>query len=101
MNLLDSDAARSGEQNKKWHAMVRDISKQVIWAGQKWGEEDWKRILLGAKFEQAVVPSPFGHGFIVVNKKRSSHLTLEQFVELIGETEAFGVENGVEWTDDE
>ena len=81
--------------------MVRDISRQLTWAGNKWNEEDWKRLLLAAKFEQRVVPSPLGHGFIVVNNKRSRDLSLEQMTELIGEVEAFGAENGVDWTHDE
>jgi hypothetical protein len=98
---MDQEAPRSHEQNAKFHAMCRDLAKQLTWAGSRWGEEDWKRLLLAAKFEQKVVPSPFGHGFIVVNSKRSRELSLEQMTELIGETEAFGIENGITWTDDE
>ena len=81
--------------------MCRDISRQVEWAGRRWSEEDWKRILLAAKFEQHVVPNPLGYSVIVVNKKRSRDLTLEQMTEFIGEIEAFGAENNVQWTDDE
>ncbi len=98
---MDQDVTRTHEQNAKFHAMCRDISKQLLWAGQRWSEEDWKRILLAAKFEQHVVPNPLGYSVIVVNKKRSRDLGLEQMTELIGETEAFGTENGVKWTDDE
>lgn len=98
---MEQDVVRTRDQNAKFHAMVRDIARQLTWAGMKWGEEDWKRILLAAKFDQKVVPSPFGHGFIVVNNKRSRDLSLEQMTELIGEVEAFGAENGVDWTDDE
>lgn len=98
---MDQDVARSAEQNKKFHAMCRDLARQLKWAGMNWGEEDWKRLLLAAKFEQKVVPSPLGHGFIVMNNRRSRELSLEQMTELIGETEAFGIENGVDWTDDE
>lgn len=95
------EVERSVDQNAKFHAMVRDIAKQLKWANQRWGEEDWKRILLAAKFEQHVVPSPFGHGFIVVNKRRSRELTLEEMTEFIGEIEAFGAEQGIDWSDDE
>lgn len=98
---MDQDVNRSGEQNAKFHAMVRDISKQLTWAGNKWSEEDWKRILLAAKFEQHVVPNPLGYSVIVVNKKRSRDLTLEQMTEFIGEVEAFGTTEGVKWSDDE
>jgi hypothetical protein len=98
---MDQDVPRSTDQNAKFHAMCRDISRQLDWAGRRWSEEDWKRILLAAKFEQAVVPNPLGYSVIVVNKKRSRDLTLEQMTEFIGEVEAFGTTEGVEWSDDE
>lgn len=97
----EDTADRTGEQNKKFHAMVRDISRQLTWAGQKWDFETWKRILLAAKFEQAVVPNPLGYSVIVVNKKRSRDLSLEEMTEFIGEVEAFGAQEGVNWTEDE
>lgn len=98
---MDQQVIRTQEQNAKLHAMCRDIARQMQWAGRKWGEEDWKRILLAAKFGQSFVPSPFGHEVIVINKARSSHLTIEQFAELLGEIEAFGHENGVDWSEDD
>lgn len=92
---------RTAEQNAKFHAMCRDFAKQMPYGGFMWGEEDWKRIFLGAKFGQSVVPDPFGHGLVVVNRSRSSKLSMEQMAELIGEVEAFGVQNEIKWTDDE
>ena len=92
---------RNAEQNKAFHAMLRDIAKQVQWAGGFMDEEDWKRIMLAGKFGQRVVPNPLGHGFIVQNNKRSSHLTHEEMQEFLGEIEAFGAENGVDWSDDD
>lgn len=97
-----SDVAdRTRDQNAKFHAMVRDIAKQVKWAGEFIHEDDFKRLLLAAKFGQKVVPNPFGIGFVVMNTRRSRDLTLEQMTEFIGEIEAFGAENGVDWSDDE
>lgn len=98
---MDQDAPRSAEQNAKFHAMCRDIAKQLEWAGRRWSEEDWKRILLAAKFEQAVVPNPLGYSVIVVNKRRSRELSIEEMTEFIGEIEAFGIENEVKWSEDE
>jgi sugar phosphate isomerase/epimerase len=92
---------RSLDHNARFHAMCRDIAKHVEWAGRKWSDEEWKRIFLGAKFGQAVVPCPLGGGPVVVNKRRSSRLTNEHMEELLGEMEAFGAEHGVEWTSDE
>jgi hypothetical protein len=90
---------RTPDQNRKFHAMVRDIANQMSWAGSRWSEEDWKRLFLGAKFGQPIVPSPFGHGICVMNAKRSRDLTAEQMAELIGEVEAFGNTNEVQWSE--
>jgi sugar phosphate isomerase/epimerase len=81
--------------------MCRDIAKHVTWAGRKWSDEEWKRIFLGAKFGQAVVPCPLGGPPLVVNKKRSSRLTNAHMEELLGEMDAFGAENEVPWSHDE
>jgi hypothetical protein len=98
---MDQAVSRTSEQNAKFHAMCRDISRQLEWAGRRWSEEDWKRILLAAKFEQALVPNPLGYSVIVVNRRRSRDLSLEEMTDFIGEVEAFGVENNVQWSDDE
>jgi len=96
------DRLRSQTQNAAFHAMVRDIAKQVEWAGGFMDEESWKRVLLAAKFGQKIVPNPFtGIGMIVVNAKRSRNLSTEEMAELLGEIEAFGVMQGVNWTEDE
>lgn len=98
---MDSPA-RNTDQNAKFHAMVRDISRQVKWAGALMDEETWKRVLLAAKYGQKIVPNPFtGIGMVVVTTKRSKNLTMEEMAEFIGEVEAFGASQGVDWTDDE
>lgn len=93
-------AARTAEQNAKFHAMCRDFAKQMSWGGNLWNEEQWKRIFLAAKFEQAIVPNPFTHGLVIVNKKRSRDTAIEEMAELLGEMEAFGNENGIDWSED-
>ncbi len=97
------DEVRSCEQNRKFHAMVRDIARQVEWAGEMIDEEDWKRLLLAAKYEQKVVPNPLDpHGrFVVMNNRRSRALTVPEMSEFIAEIESFGAERGVAWSDDE
>lgn len=39
---------RTLEQNKKFHAMIRDIARQVEFCGSLRSVEDWKRILMSA-----------------------------------------------------
>lgn len=94
---------RNLEQNKKFHAMVGDIAKQVQWAGLWWDAKDWKALVLGAKYGQIVAPNPFGHGLLVMNKERSSKLKKSgdspNMADLINELQAFGDERGVIWSD--
>lgn len=102
---FDRDEVRNLDQNKAFHAMVRDISRQVKWGNPPalMDEEDWKRLLLAAKYEQRVVPNPLDpHGaFIVVNRRRSRSLTEAEMAEFLLEIEAFGAENGIDWSEDE
>lgn len=102
LSRRDASAIRDADHNARFHSMVRDIAKQVPWAGEKLGEEDWKRLLLAAKFGQKVVPNPLtGIGFVVMNEKRSRLLTNAQMEEMIGEIEAFGALHEVDWSEDE
>lgn len=100
--MLHDDAPRSSDANRKFHAMLRDISKQVKWAGALMDEETWKRVMLAAKFGQKVIANPLdGITPIVVNARRSRTLSKDEMTEFIAEIEAFGVEQGVEWEHDE
>lgn len=96
-----SDEIRSAEQNRKFHAMVRDIARQVKWAGEMMDEGDWKRLLLAARYGQAVVPNPLDpqRGFIVRNNRRSRGLTVPEMADFITEIQVFGDEHGVAWSD--
>lgn len=98
-DAVECDEIRSLGQNRKFHAMVRDISDQVEWAGVKMDPEDWKRVLLAAKYEQEVVPNPLDpmRGFIVRNKRRSRGLTIPEMHEFLMEIQVFGDEQGVTW----
>lgn len=97
------DEIRTSDHNARFHRMVRDIARQVKWAGELIHEDDFKRLLLAAKFGQKVVPNPLDpqKGFVVMNTRRSRTLTNAEMEEFMGEIEAFGAENGVDWTDDE
>ena len=102
LHALRENEIRTQDHNARFHAMVRDIARQVEWAGEKLGEEDWKRLLLAAKFGQKVVPNPLtGIGFVVMNERRSRSLTNAEMEELLGELEAFGAERGVDWSEDD
>lgn len=91
----------SYEQKKRFHAMVRDISAQLEWAGEKLDEEDWKRLILAGAYGQKVVPNPFRPGFVVMNSERVRSMKMPRMTDLITMMLAFGNERGVQWTDPE
>ena len=98
----EPDAIRDAAHNSRFHAMCRDLAKQVEWAGGKLDEEEWKRLWLAALFGQKVVPNPAtGIGFVVMDNKKSRTCTNAQMENLIGEMEAFGAERGVDWSEDD
>jgi hypothetical protein len=93
---------RTLDHSARFHRMCRDFARAKLkWADRIWTDEDWKRLFLGAKFGQPIVPNPFGHGICVMNAKRSRDLTNAEMEELIGEMQAFGDEHGIDWSDDE
>ncbi len=92
---------RSLEQNRKLHAMIRDIASQVEWAGERMEEDEWKLLLLAAAYGQKIIPNPFGGTFIVKNNRRSSGLFKPEMADLITQIQVFGDERGVKWTDPE
>jgi len=92
----------SWEQKKRFHAMVRDIARDIPeYCGILMDEEDWKRLLIGAAHGQHVVPNPFNPaaGFMVVNKRRVRNMEKPDMTQLITQMLAFGNERGVQWTD--
>jgi hypothetical protein len=97
------DEIRSGPQNRRFHAMVRDIARQVQWAGAYMDEEDWKRLFLAAAYGQRMVPNPLNPQapFVVVNKRASRGLVVPEMADLITEIEVFGNERGVKWADEQ
>lgn len=102
--LTLAEEKRSSEQNRKLHACLTDIAKQCEWAGRKWNTEVWKRLLTGAwcraKGEQALMlPALDGAGVEVIYQ-RTSKLSVSETSDLIDYVQAWGTEQGVEWSDD-
>lgn len=88
---------RTDEQNDKQWPMLRDISIQVEWFGQKHSPEDWKDILSAAWKGQKLVPGVNG-GFVALGV-RTSRISKEEFSEYIESIYAFGAERSVVWSD--
>lgn len=90
---------RTLEQSARFHAAVREVSRQVVWHGQKWPEETWKIMFVATLFKQQVLPSLDGDGTLVVNAK-TSRLTISEMSDLTDLVYAFGAEHGVEFGGD-
>ncbi len=90
------EEARSDAMNRRMWAMLRDISRQVDWYGQKLSDEDWKHIFSASVQKQRAVPGLDG-GFVVlgVSTRRQSKKWFSDMFEVM---EAFAAERGVKFT---
>jgi hypothetical protein len=101
-------------QEEKYHAMIGDIAAQSKYAGQRWGDEDMKRILID-EFADAMreagtplhndgaarlIPSENGRRVIQLGIQSRDFWVTEaaQFIEFLY---AWGADRGVEWTEPE
>jgi len=97
-----NDEDRSAEQNKKLHAMLADIARQVEHAGMKWDVTIWKRLCTAAWLRETgasiqMIPAIDGQGIDVLYE-RTSKLSVKKCAELIEWVQAFGAEHDVKWT---
>lgn len=97
-----NDEDRSAEQNKKLHAMLADIARQVEHAGMKWDVTIWKRLCTAAWLRETgasiqMIPAIDGQGIDVLYE-RTSKLSVKKCAELIEWITAFGAEHDVKWT---
>ena len=94
-----SPPLRSIEQNARLWPMLRAVSQQVIWHGQRLNEWEWKDVFTAAMKRQRVVPGLDG-GFVVLGE-HTSRMSTEQMSDLMMLIEAFGAEHGVDFDERE
>jgi hypothetical protein len=90
---------RTLEQNAKIHALIQDISREVVWANKVQTVETWKRLLtaawLRARGEPVeMLPAIDGHGVDIVFRP-TSKLTVEEMSEFIEYIQAWAAEQGI------
>ena len=90
---------RSDAQNRRLWAMLRDISEQVDWYGQKLTSEEWKDVFSASLKRTKVVPGLDG-GFVVCGQS-TSKMTKAEMCELQELMEAFGAEKDVRFASKE
>jgi hypothetical protein len=77
-------------------AMLRDVSRQVVWHGQKLADSEWKDVFTAALKRQRVVPGIDG-GFVVLGTSTSA-MKMAEMAELMDLMEAFGAQQEVRFT---
>jgi hypothetical protein len=85
--------------------MFNDLSRQVLWHGQKLPAGVWKRLCTAAWLREegerpVMVPALDGIGVDVIYE-RTSKLSKKRMASLIDWVHAFGGEHGVSWSDPE
>lgn len=93
---------RTLPQNKKMWPLLKDLSEQVTWYGEKYDEADWKDLITALvaktkKQEQRAAPG-IGGG-VVMFGERTSKMRVSQMVEVIEAIYWFGTEQGVKFSD--
>lgn len=94
-----SEVRRTDEQSKRMWAMLGDIARQKIHAGQRLAPEEWKAVFLHALGrELRFMPALDGQGFVPLGMS-SSKLTKPEMSNLIELLFAWGASNEVVWSD--
>lgn len=95
---------KSREQEKKYHAMIGEVSDQAQHLGSKWEAEDWKRLLLD-KFAREtgrthgkIIPNLDQNGVVEVGIQ-SRRFSVSDGGEFIEWLYAWGTENGITFSE--
>jgi hypothetical protein len=89
---------RTLEQNARLWAMLGEVSRQVVWHGQKLTADEWKTVFSASLKRQEVVPGLDG-GFVVMGQ-RTSRMTVREMSDMLELIAAFGAQRGVKFGDD-
>lgn len=89
------EQVRSDASNRRMWAMLRDISAQVVWHGQKLSSDDWKNVFSASVEKQSSVPGLDG-GFVVMGVS-TRNKSKAWFSDMFSVMEAFGAEHGVKF----
>jgi len=110
------EARKTRDQESKYHPMLRDIAAHCTFAGAKWSEDDWKRLMVdgfvSVEREAAAdrgEPDPFpAQAFLMPSMDgrrvvqlgaQTREFTRAQSSDFIEHLYAFGSEQGVTWSE--
>lgn len=87
-------ARRSVDQNALLWARLGEISRGVVWYGQKLTAEDWKDVFTASLRKARVVPGLDTGSFVPLGM-RTSDMTKDEMTALLDLIDAFAAEQGV------
>ena len=87
---------RSLKANAAMWAALTDISRQVVWHGNKLSPEEWKEVISAGLKQQRAVPGIEG-GFVVLGV-RTSRMSIKEMGAMIELCYAFGSQQGVKFS---
>ena len=96
-SILYSEKKRTLDQNAKLWSCLSDISKQVVWYGDKLSPDDWKQMLT-ASLKQSRVVKGIDGGVVIIGAS-TSRMSKREFSDLIELMYCFGAEHGVVWSE--
>ena len=88
---------RSTDQNRRLWAFLDDIAAQQKWEGKKRSSEAWKDLFSACLKTQEIVRGL--EGGIVALGARTSEMSPQEMSDLLQLIEAWGVQNGIVFTD--
>lgn len=101
--VLDiKESTRTLGQNRKMWPLLKDLSDQVIWYGNRYDSDDWKDLITALvaktkKQEQRMAPGL--DGGVVMFGQRTSKMTVREMVEVIEAIYWFGTQQGVRFSE--
>lgn len=101
--VLDiKEMTRTLDQNKKMWPLLKDLSDQVTWFGNKYDSDDWKDLITAMvakskKQEQRMAPGL--DGGVVMFGQRTSKMSVRQMVEVIEAIYWFGTQHNVKFSE--
>lgn len=90
-------STRTLPQNALLWAKLTDISRQVVWYGQKLTPTDWKDVFSASLRSARVVPGLDAGSFVPLGM-RTSKMTKQEFGDLLTIIDAFAAEQGVKFS---
>jgi hypothetical protein len=87
-------ARRSVDQNALLWARLGEVSRGVVWYGQKLTADDWKDIFTASLRKARVVPGLDAGSFVPLGM-RTSDMTKDEMTALLDLIDAFAAEHGV------